>query len=420
MAQRRLRRTATTPKGSARTPRTRAGLPPAGADDVGVPPRQILSLFTAKNLDALINMAFTVVGAAVECDFVSALYRSVGDGLLKERDSLGREHEPAFMRRYAQLTPALPLVASNPGIKILSTRTGMPGSTAAIRRTAFYREVMRPQGWRHGLTLCFWGDRPAGLPILVTVAYRREGRRDFSRRDVAAFERIHPFLDCAVNRIYDREGAETLLGGFLLAAKSAALGCAILDRNLLAIQVDGVARQLSAAWVDDATSTQAEDSPLDWRVPPVLAAACRELRHEWDALGRANPDATGVRRRRRVVHPRIPSLAATVTMIGPSAMGLAEPTFVLELDRRVHGVALDTPDRTIPVLRTLTKSERAVALVLADGCANQEIADQLGKSVHAVKFLLHKIYEKTGVPNRAALVAVLRSRPTSRSTRDGG
>jgi hypothetical protein len=183
---------------------------PAVADDVSVAPRQLLSLFTARNLDALIKTAFAVVGAAVECDFVSALYRNVGNGLLKERDSLGREYEPAFMRRYAELTPALPVVMSNPGVKILATRTALPGSTAEIRSTAFYREIMRPQGWRHGLALCFWGDRPAELPILVTVAYRREGRRDFSQRDVATFERIHPFIDCAVNRIYDREGAETL------------------------------------------------------------------------------------------------------------------------------------------------------------------------------------------------------------------
>jgi DNA-binding CsgD family transcriptional regulator len=60
----------------------------------------------------------------------------------------------------------------------------------------------------------------------------------------------------------------------------------------------------------------------------------------------------------------------------------------------------------------MTAAERAVAMVLADGLSNQEIADRLGKTVHAVKFLLHRIYQKTGIPGRAALVAVLRSRLT--------
>jgi DNA-binding CsgD family transcriptional regulator len=59
----------------------------------------------------------------------------------------------------------------------------------------------------------------------------------------------------------------------------------------------------------------------------------------------------------------------------------------------------------------MTVAERAVAMVLADGLSNQEIAERLGKSVDAVKFLLHRIYHKTGFPGRTALVAVLRSRP---------
>ena len=99
-------------------------------------------------------------------------------------------------------------------------------------------------------------------------------------------------------------------------------------------------------------------------------------------------------------------------MVCPQTTGLAEPTFVLELDRLVHGVALETPDRLLPVLQKMTAAERAVAMVVADGFSNQEIADRLGKTVYAVKFLLHRIYQRlTGIPGRAALVAVLRSRP---------
>ena len=64
------------------------------------------------------------------------------------------------------------------------------------------------------------------------------------------------------------------------------------------------------------------------------------------------------------------------------------------------------------MLEKLTESESAVAMVLADGFSNQEIADRLGKTVDAVKFLLHRIYQKTGIPSRAALVAVLRAGPT--------
>lgn len=57
----------------------------------------------------------------------------------------------------------------------------------------------------------------------------------------------------------------------------------------------------------------------------------------------------------------------------------------------------------------LTPAEREVARVLAEGLSNQEIADRLGKSVHAVKFLLHSIYARTGISNRTQLVVVMHS-----------
>jgi DNA-binding CsgD family transcriptional regulator len=125
---------------------------------------------------------------------------------------------------------------------------------------------------------------------------------------------------------------------------------------------------------------------------------------------RADPDATDIRRCHDL-HARVPGLTASITMVCPHTTGLAEPTFVIEFDRRVHRLSLETPDRSVPVLQKMTAAERAVAMVLADGFSNQEIADRLGKTVYAVKFLLHRIYQKTGIPGRAALVAVLRPRP---------
>jgi DNA-binding NarL/FixJ family response regulator len=62
-----------------------------------------------------------------------------------------------------------------------------------------------------------------------------------------------------------------------------------------------------------------------------------------------------------------------------------------------------------PILHMLTEAQQAVAVVLLEGVSNQEIADRLAKSVDAVKFLLHGIYQKTGVSGRAALIARLRA-----------
>lgn len=383
--------------------------PQSATHDSIVAPHRLLALFAAKDLEALIDTVFEVVRAAVACDFASAFYVSAGNGLMKERDSLGRESGPAFMRRYVELTPALPIAMANRGVKVILTRTSLPRSTAKLRRSAFYREIMEPQGWRHAVALRFWGDPPAELPVFVTSANRSEGQSDFSDQEIADLERIHPFLDCAVNRLREREVATTVRDGMAVAMRDETRGFAILDKNLFLVQANPVARQLCDAWVGDAAATDAESSSPAFRLPPVLLKACHELHHEWQSLLRADPAAIDIRSCREL-HSHVPGLTASITMVCPHTTGLAEPTFVLELDRRVHGVVLELPDRSVPVLQQMTAAERAVAMVLADGLSNQEIADLLGKTVDAVKFLLHRIYQKTGIPSRAALVAVMRSR----------
>jgi len=72
---------------------------------------------------------------------------------------------------------------------------------------------------------------------------------------------------------------------------------------------------------------------------------------------------------------------------------------------------------TVSGLAGLTAAERDVVLALAGGHSNQEIADRLGKSVQAVKFLLHRIYMKTGISNRTALVAALQALPSRSAKR---
>lgn len=142
------------------------------------------------------------------------------------------------------------------------------------------------------------------------------------------------------------------------------------------------------------------------RVPPAIIDACRTLLDEWGVALRKTPDAHLVRRR-RVTHAVVPSLSAAITMVGQGLPTLAEPSFVVELRR----TGPDSPgSAALPVLRNVTAAERDVALAVTEGLSNQEIADRLGKTVHAVKFLLHRIYQKAGVPGRARLIALLRGR----------
>ena len=366
-----------------------------------VSPDQLLALIAAKDLEGLIDAGFHVLQSAVESDFVSAFYRSSSKGMLKERDSRGRQYSPAFMRRYTELTPAIPLARANPGVKILTTRTALPHGEE-LRKLPFYREIMQRQGWRHAVSLCFWRDPPGDLPVFVVSVYRIEGRRDFSQADIARLHSIHPFIHNAVSRLHERDTAKSARDGLALSMHAGAFGLAVLDSDLCLVEANGFARRLCAKWVG-AVPRRTRGPRRAWRLPAALEQACMELRGEWQAQLQRNPDAAVVRRRTGIPHAHFRDVMASITMVCRNATGLSEPSFVIEFER------ISESDSGAQVLQRLTAAERAVAMALVDGHSNQEIADRLTKSVEAVKFLLHRVYQKTGVASRAALVALLRA-----------
>lgn len=58
-------------------------------------------------------------------------------------------------------------------------------------------------------------------------------------------------------------------------------------------------------------------------------------------------------------------------------------------------------------LRGLSKREEEVAALLARGLSNKEIAEKLFISLATVKDHVHRILEKTGLPNRVAVASFL-------------
>jgi DNA-binding CsgD family transcriptional regulator len=380
----------------------RADSPPKDLeiDAPAITPNQVLALFSAKEHVALIDAVFDVLRTTVPCDFASAFYRGAGDGLLKGCDSRGREYSPELMRRHVQLSPAIPIALTRPGVRILSTQKELAIPEEELRQMAFYREIMKPLGWRHSVALCFWSSPPGQLPFFVATVERGQGRRDFSDPEIASLERVYPFLDCAVHRVHERQEAATMRDG-IVSLQDDTRGLAILNASIALVQENAAAQRL---W---------ELGSPESDLPPALEATCRTMLNEWQAMLRANPDAEGMRRRQTVPLDATGSMA-TVTMLCPHAASLAEPSFVIEIDTpenegNPHIVSFDQ----FP--GTLTPLERLVITALADGASNQEIADRLGKSVAAVKFALHRVYRKTGLPNRAAVVGALRSQRAGRS-----
>ena len=391
-----------------RRPRARRPSPPAVADKkVVLCPNVLLPLFAARSLEMLIDAVFDVLHTVVPCAFASAFYRSAGGGLLKERDSRGREYTREFVQLHGELTPARPIALANPGIRILATRDRLAVNDAELRRMRFYRDIMRPQGWRHAVALCFWGDAPPTVPICVFSVHRTDGETDFTDEELARLDEIYPSIDTSINLMCERDAANAVIDGLAATVRDPARGFAVMNWSLQLVRANAAARQLARIWILGPHSRPIRRRALTWQTPAEISEACEALRKTWETLLIDNPDVIGVRRQLRAEHPTMHGLTATVTLIGPTTVGVSPPGFVVELNR--HGA--DTaagPSLSSPLMNHLTTAERQVALCLANGLSNQEIADRLGKSVPAVKYLLHRIYTKTSLPSRAAVVAALR------------
>lgn len=61
------------------------------------------------------------------------------------------------------------------------------------------------------------------------------------------------------------------------------------------------------------------------------------------------------------------------------------------------------------VLLELSAREVEVAKLIAEGLSNKEIANRLGISMLTAKDHVHRILEKTGLPNRAAVAAAIQT-----------
>jgi DNA-binding NarL/FixJ family response regulator len=62
----------------------------------------------------------------------------------------------------------------------------------------------------------------------------------------------------------------------------------------------------------------------------------------------------------------------------------------------------------VPLLRPLTPAERLVAIHVADGLSNKEIARLLGKAEPTVKHQVSACLRKFGLSSRTRLMAALR------------
>ncbi len=377
------------------TSRPRTAPPPSPMLSPQNWPRELLSLYSAGTLEGFVEEAFEILPRVVPADFILAQYLGTEEGLVRQRDSRGHSWSGTFMRRATELR-----IAPSVLTPVVASRFVLPSSEDDVARTAFYQQIMAPQGWRHAAGLLFGDPERIRLSLMLC---RAPGQSDFSDEEIARLESLHPFLAPVVARFFEISTWATISEGIALALRREHRPFLVVDGQLRVIYANVGGRRACAEWnaVLNQPLPHARDGAGALTLPHELAQACQQLGEALQSRLRTNPSGLA-RCARHVKSPDHSVDASIIAVCQPTS--IPTPAFMIEFRRAVRAQPAPRKHR---LLARLTSSERDVAILIADGLTNQEVAERLGKSVHAVKFLLHQIYQKAGVTTRTRLTLLL-------------
>lgn len=280
------------------------------------------------------------------------------------------------------------------------------GPVEKFRTTEFFRKFAKPEGWADGMSGLFWrGDE---VKAMFSV-YRGPGGPEFGEEDVARLKALRPHLEAAIDRVlllHSERLHRKVLEEF---NRHIPLGLMLLDWELQPVFANTEAVKECAVWCHGPAVARGLVSRDRLELPEPVRAVCERMREE---ILRANAKdrPAFANALERLAHPTIPDRLAAVSAVNASAGLLAKPGFLVVLeDRSLERLpAARMPVEKQRLLWALTPSEREVALLICEGCSNEEVARRLKKSPLTTKKQLTSIFAKLNVRTRGRLMALMR------------
>jgi DNA-binding CsgD family transcriptional regulator len=260
-----------------------------------------------------------------------------------------------------------------------------------FERSEFYNEVVRPF-----YAVVSRQEFPTFSTFLAICRPRRDG--DFSSSDCETLQRLLPCLATSLELQHRLHVCEQQRAGFADVLSKLDAGVILADAAAQVVFVNREAARIIA-----------EKDGLSTEPAPLAASTPSDTRRLRQAIVATAAGVMPEGRRVRLERPsRRPPLLLTVLPIAPlgaALPGVSAPRVAIFVNK------LDEP-RTIDRAALadgfeLTARETEVAALLAGGSDLATIAAGLRMSYSTVRTHLLHVFEKTGVHNQAALVALL-------------
>lgn len=163
------------------------------------------------------------------------------------------------------------------------------------------------------------------------------------------------------------------------------------------------ARRLCEQWNEGLPEADEADGK-SFRLPTGLDTLLRTALYEgWDL------SKTGL----YVRHPRIGGLAVTIQVASATA-GIRDQAWCLLTFASEGAVSSASRSGAEQTLQQLSPGERRVAVLVAEGLRNEQVAQRLRRSRRTVEYQLSAIFRKLDLTNRSQLVrALVQLNPTA-------
>jgi DNA-binding CsgD family transcriptional regulator/PAS domain-containing protein len=308
--------------------------------------------------------------------------------------------DPSYSRSYGEhywrMDPVMPtVIAAAPGTMLTDV---MVISKAALERTEFHHDWVRPQGYYSVLAANFIREgNCAGAAALS----RGRQEPDFEQNDLDLLTVLIPHLQRSMRmhlrlasvraeRNTAMEALDKLADGILVTDQS----CRILLANRVAEDLLGKADGISAGRQGVYTATAAQTSELRRLVAQAAGANGR-------------PPAGGAllvdrRPMKRPLHILISPLRAETSWAGLAWHAGAVLWLVIDPERAPRGV-----QQHLRTLFKLTPAEARLASELAAGESLLGVAETLGILPSTGRTHLHRVFEKTETKRQAELVKLV-------------
>jgi DNA-binding CsgD family transcriptional regulator len=370
--------------------------------------RPLIELETSTNVTAFWSALGSFVKAAFPQHHSATLFL---DAKEKVPGALTLHSQPSqrpaeWWRARAKLTPTHAYLNEHAGIKLYNLEQMMPAEPARRKRTDFYTQVLRPEGFDKLVGLTTWekGERKS-----IFVLRRAFSQAAFSRGEMNLLLDLHPIFDRTLHRIEKQEEERVCRSTLQQFINLLPQGVLLVNAKRELVYANAEVFDACALWNLGPDTAHRMNSRAVFAIPPAFLDAYDALLN--DHYAQALTPAVGVPSlRRRLVHPEQPSLQADLSLVTMDDPLLTRPyLFVQLINQAVFSApTVDPAQRQLVVLSRLTPREREVALLVRDGLGNEEIAATLHKGIGTIKNQLQSIFLKLDIKSRAKLISLLR------------